>query len=86
MFFNVRILHWCYINDTKRRVSKRKSEIQEGGFQNSVAQISAYTHDRNVIPTAALCFWGQVTRIDYWEYCPMYGYVVNQRWKAINRT
>jgi len=23
------------------------------------------------------CFWGQATSMDYWEYCPMSGYVVN---------
>jgi len=40
------------------RVSKRKSEIQDGGFENSVAQISAYAHDSNEIPTALPMFPG----------------------------
>jgi len=43
-------------NDNKLRVSKRKSEIQDGGFENSVAQISAY--DSNNIPTDAPMFSG----------------------------
>jgi len=34
------------------------SEIHDGGFENSVAQISAYTHDRNEIPTATPIFSG----------------------------
>jgi len=42
-----RTLHWCYSNDTKLQASKRKSEIQDGGFENSVAHISTYTHDSN---------------------------------------
>ena len=29
------------------------------------------------------CFWGQATRRDKWQYCPMYGYVKNQRWRPI---
>jgi len=33
---------------SKLRVSKRKSEIQDGGFENSVAQISAFTQDSNI--------------------------------------
>jgi len=36
----------------------RKSEIQDGGFENSVAQISADTHDSNEIPTATPMFPG----------------------------
>jgi len=36
------------------RVSKQKSEIQDGGFENSVAKISADTHDSNEIPTAMI--------------------------------
>jgi len=39
------------------QISKRKSEIQDGGFENSVAQISAYTNDKE-IPTATLMFPG----------------------------
>jgi len=40
----------------------RKSEIQDGGFENSVAQISAYTHDSNEIPTATPIFpWSSNT-------------------------
>jgi len=55
---HVRILHRCYKNDNKLLVSKRKSEIQDGGFENSVQQISAYTLDSNEIPTATLMFPG----------------------------
>jgi len=67
---HVRTLHWCYSNDIKLRVNKRKSEIQDGGFENLVAQISADTHDRNEIPTATR---DQATLgIDYWEYGSMY--------------
>jgi len=40
------------------RVSKRKSEIIGGDFENSVAQISADTHDSNDIPTATPMFPG----------------------------
>jgi len=29
------------------------------------------------------CFLGQTTRIDYWEYCPMSGYVLNQRCRPL---
>jgi len=54
----VRTLHWCYSNDIKLRVSKRKSEIQDGSFENAVAQISAYKHDINEIPTATPMFRG----------------------------
>jgi len=50
--------YWCYSNDNKLQVSKRKSEIQDGGFENSVAQISAYTYDSNEIPTATPIFSG----------------------------
>jgi len=32
---------------SKLQVSKRKSEIQDIGFEISVAQISAYIHDGN---------------------------------------
>jgi len=32
------------------------SEIQDGGFESSVAQISVYTHDGNEIPTATPMF------------------------------
>jgi len=35
------MLHWWYKYDNKLRVSKRRSEIQEGGFESSVAQILA---------------------------------------------
>jgi len=56
---SVRTLHQCYSNNNKLRVSERKSEIQDGGFENSVAQISAYnTHDSNEIPTATPMFPG----------------------------
>jgi len=34
----------CINNDTKLRVSKWKSEIQDGGYENLFAQISADTH------------------------------------------
>jgi len=34
------------------------SQIQDGGFENSVAQISAYTHDSNKIQMATLMFLG----------------------------
>jgi len=78
---HVRTLHWCHNNDSKLRVSERKSEIQVGGFENSVALISADTHDSNKIPTAKPMF--QATRIDYWEYCPMSGHVVYQRWRPL---
>jgi len=33
-------------------------EIQDGGFENSVAQISACTHDSKEITTATLMFLG----------------------------
>jgi len=68
----VRIRHWCYNNDNKLRVSKRKSEIQDGGFENSVAQnnLSLSLH---MIATKfqrlRLCFRGQAVRTDNWEYC-----------------
>jgi len=55
---HVQTLHWCYSNDSKLQVSKRKSEIQDGGFKNSVAQISVYTHDSNNISTATPMFPG----------------------------
>jgi len=29
------------------------------------------------------CFWGWVTRRDYWEYCLMSEYVVYQRWRIL---
>jgi len=45
-------------NDNKLRVSKWKSEIQDGGFKNSVAQFSANTHDSNEIPTIKPMFPG----------------------------
>jgi len=45
-------------NNNKLRVSKRKSEIQDGGFENSVAQFSAYTRDINEIITATAMFPG----------------------------
>jgi len=51
-------LRWCYNNDDKLRVSKRKSEIQDGGFESIVAQISAYTHDSNENPTVTPMFPG----------------------------
>jgi len=54
----VRTLHWCHSNDSKLRVSKRKSEIQDGGFEILVAQISAYTHGSNENPTATPMFPG----------------------------
>jgi len=54
----VRTLHWCYSNDSKLRVSKRKPEIQDGGFENLFAKISAYTHDSNENPTATPMFPG----------------------------
>jgi len=66
----VRTLHWRYSNDTKLQVSKRKSEIQDGGFENSAAEISAYTHDSNEISTATPIFSGTERRlgipIDVW--------------------
>jgi len=45
-------------NDTKLQVSKQKSEIQDGSFENSVAQISTYTQDSNEIPMATPYFQG----------------------------
>jgi len=33
-----------------------RNEIQDGGFENSVAQISPDTHDSNEIPTAIPTF------------------------------
>jgi len=47
-----------HCNDTKLQVSKRKSENQDSCYENSVAQISAYTHDSNEIPTATSKFPG----------------------------
>jgi len=48
--------HWCYNNDSKLRASKRKSDIQDGGFENSVAQISADIYVSNEIPTSTPIF------------------------------
>jgi len=64
----------CYSNDSKLQVSRRKSEIQDGVFENPVTQISAYTHESNEIPTA---------NPDYWKYSPMSGRVGNQRWRPL---
>jgi len=54
-------------------LKRNPGEIQDGGLENSVAQISAYIH---IIATKFQrlhpCFRGQATWIDYWEYCPMY--------------
>jgi len=44
--------HWYYNIVSKLRVSKPKSEIQDGGFETSVAQISADTNYSNEIRTA----------------------------------
>ena len=38
-----RIFRWCYTDVDVQKVSKRKSEIQDGGFVNSVTLISACT-------------------------------------------
>jgi len=48
----------CYNKYTKLWVSKRKSETQDGGLANSVAQISARIRDSNEIATATPMFPG----------------------------
>jgi len=64
MNIHVRTLHWCYISDTKLRVSEWKSEIQDDGCKNSVAHISARIYDSNEIQTATPMFPGQAKRIE----------------------
>jgi len=41
-------------------------------------------HDSNEIPKATPMFLGSGnTDMGYWEYCPMSGYVINQRWRPL---
>jgi len=49
MIIHVQTLYWCYNIDDKLQVSKQKSEIKDGGFENSIAQLSAYTQVSNEI-------------------------------------
>jgi len=62
--------------------------MKDGGHSPEVDGIlfSACIHDSNDIPMATPMFWGQATRIDYWEYCAMSKYVVNQRWRPLTRS
>jgi len=62
------------------KLSKRKSEIQDGGFEkNSVVQISAYTHDSNEIPMATPMFPGPDNTV---RLLGIMSYV-NQRWRPL---
>jgi len=79
----VRTLHWCYNNENKLRVSKRKSEIQDDSFENLVAQILADKPDCNEMPTSTPMFPGSGKSIAYWEFGSMSGHVGNQRWRPL---
>jgi len=69
---HVRTLHRCNSNNTKPQVSERKSEIQDGGFENSVEKFSAYTHDSNEISMITPMFPGSDNT--YKLYCE-YGFM-----------
>ena len=49
--FRERTFHGRYTDVDLGKVNKRKSESQDGGFENSVTQLSAFIHDNNKIST-----------------------------------
>ena len=49
--FRDRTFHGCYTDVDLDEISKRKSEIQDGDFENAVTQSSACMHNNNDIST-----------------------------------
>jgi len=63
------------------------SHIKDGGHYPEVDRILRLSQLVYVIATKFQrlhpYFRGQTTDLDYWEYCPMSGYDVNQRWRPL---